>query len=230
MRILVIGGTRFIGAAAVRSLHGMGHEVTVFYRGREPHTQADLPAGVVHVRGDRRRIAEHAADLRRLAPDVVLDMVAMTERDAHDLVAALDGTVPRLVAISSQDVYRAHGRLIGREPGPPDPVPLDEEAPLRERLYPYRGETPRPADDPRQWIDDYDKILVERVVMGTPDLQGTVLRLPMVYGPGDGQHRLFEHLKRMDNHARRSCWVRRRRAGAGRAAIWRTWRRPSRWR
>jgi nucleoside-diphosphate-sugar epimerase len=48
-------------------------------------------------------------------------------------------------------------------------------------------------------MDDYDKILVERTVMGAPDLAGTVLRLPMVYGPRDGQHRLFEYLKRMDD-------------------------------
>ena len=50
-----------------------------------------------------------------------------------------------------------------------------------------------------RWLDDYDKILVERVVMGEPDLPGTILRLPMVYGPGDDAHRLFPYLKRMDD-------------------------------
>ena len=35
--------------------------------------------------------------------------------------------------------------------------------------------------------------------MGDPDLRGTVLRLPMVYGPRDYQHRLFPYLKRMDD-------------------------------
>jgi nucleoside-diphosphate-sugar epimerase len=78
-------------------------------------------------------------------------------------------------------------------------VPLTEDAPLRERLYPYRGETPRPANDPQRWADDYDKILVERAVLGTPALPGTILRLPMVYGPRDEQHRLFSYLKRMDD-------------------------------
>ncbi len=34
MRILFIGGTRFIGAAAVRQLSETGHEVTVFHRGQ----------------------------------------------------------------------------------------------------------------------------------------------------------------------------------------------------
>lgn len=35
--------------------------------------------------------------------------------------------------------------------------------------------------------------------MSDPDLPGTVLRLPAVYGVGDRQHRLFEYLKRMDD-------------------------------
>lgn len=33
--------------------------------------------------------------------------------------------------------------------------------------------------------------------MGQPDLPGTILRLPAVYGPGDYQHRMFNYLKRM---------------------------------
>ncbi len=35
--------------------------------------------------------------------------------------------------------------------------------------------------------------------MSDPTVQGTILRLPAVYGPNDGQHRLFEFLKRMDD-------------------------------
>src|SRR5579864_1279230 len=35
--------------------------------------------------------------------------------------------------------------------------------------------------------------------MSDPNLPGTVLRLPMVYGPGDYQHRMFAYLKRMDD-------------------------------
>ena len=45
----------------------------------------------------------------------------------------------------------------------------------------------------------YEKILVERVSLGSLDLPGTVLRLPMVYGPEDFQHRLFPYLKRMED-------------------------------
>jgi nucleoside-diphosphate-sugar epimerase len=50
------------------------------------------------------------------------------------------------------------------------------------------------------WVsEDDEKILVERVVMNDPDLSGTVVRLPAVYGPGDPQHRLHQPLKRMDD-------------------------------
>jgi nucleoside-diphosphate-sugar epimerase len=107
---------------------------------------------------------------------------------------ALRGVARRVVAISSHDVYRAYGRLTGIEPGPPDPTPYAEDAPLRERLYPYRGTLPAE--------EDYEKILAERVVLGDPDMAGTVLRLPMIYGPRDEQRRLFEYLKRMDDGRR----------------------------
>ena len=140
---------------------------------------------------DRERLAGLAAEIRRLAPDVVLDMIPATEVEARTVVTCCRGAAGRLVALSSQDVYRAYGRARRKEPGLPDPIPLTEESPLREQLYPYRGVPGA--------LDDYDKILVERVVMGEPELPGTVLRLPMVYGPRDEQHRLYPYLKRMDD-------------------------------
>src|ERR1051326_3793616 len=126
-------------------------------------------------------------------------MQPMREADAREVVALFKGLARRTVAISSQDVYRAYGRLIGTEPGTPDPTPLTEDAPLREKRYPYRSAPPRSPDDPNQWMDDYDKIPAERVFLGEAALPGTILRLPMVYGPRDGQHRFFDWLKRMDD-------------------------------
>jgi nucleoside-diphosphate-sugar epimerase len=49
------------------------------------------------------------------------------------------------------------------------------------------------------WDDSYDKIQVERAVMSEPDLPGTVLRLPMIYGPGDYARRFHPVLKRIDD-------------------------------
>ncbi|HXL37349.1 MAG TPA: NAD-dependent epimerase/dehydratase family protein [Ktedonobacteraceae bacterium] len=196
MRILVIGGTRFMGPLVMRSLSESGHEVTVFHRGQ---TRTDLPRGVKEFLGDRSSLTESAVELQRLAPEVVLDMIPFTEQDALEIMSSFTGTAHRLVAISSQDVYRAFGRVNGKETGPVESIPITEESALRQNLYPYRGETPRNQDDPKRWQDDYDKILVERVVMNNENLPGTILRLPMVYGPGDYQHRLFSYLKRMDD-------------------------------
>jgi nucleoside-diphosphate-sugar epimerase len=197
MRILVIGGTNFMGPLVVRSLSEQGHEVTVFHRGQ---TRTDLPRGVKEILGDRRSLAESAIELQRLAPVVVLDMIPETEHDALEVMRIFSGVARRVVAISSQDVYRAFGRVNGKETGPVESMPITEKSALREKLYPYRGQTPRDQDDPKRWQDDYDKILVERVVMSNASLPGTILRLPMVYGPGDYQHRLFSHLKRIDDN------------------------------
>ncbi len=196
MRILIIGGTGFIGPYVVRRLSEAGHAVAVFNRGQ---TQADLPDGVARIPGDRQLLSSFSTDFKRFAPQVVLDMFALTEQDARTVMSTFGGIAQRVVAISSQDVYRAYGRLIGIESGPIDSVPLTEDAPLRQRLYPYRGEKPRSQEDRSRWLDDYDKTLVERVVMGDRYLPGTILRLPAVYGPGDRQHRLFTYLKRMDD-------------------------------
>jgi nucleoside-diphosphate-sugar epimerase len=45
--------------------------------------------------------------------------------------------------------------------------------------------------------DDYDKIPAERVIMNDRQLPGTVLRLPMIYGPGDPLHRFYPVVKRI---------------------------------
>jgi nucleoside-diphosphate-sugar epimerase len=196
MRVLVIGGTGFVGPHVVRRLAERGHEIVVFHRGR---TETDLPGGVAHLHGDRDRLADHRPEFARFAPEVVLDTRPFTGDQARALMAAFEGVARRVVALSSGDVYRAYGLIHRTESGPPEPTPVAESAPLRERLYPYRAETPRAPDDPMRWLDDYDKILVERAVMGSPQLPGTVLRLPMTYGPGDEFHRLFAYLKRMDD-------------------------------
>lgn len=197
MRILVIGGTRFMGPLVVRMLHEEEHELIVFHRGQN---RIDLAEGVQEILGDRRHLSAVAESLQRVEPEVVLDMIPVIEQDAIDVMRSFKGVARRVVAISSQDVYRAFGLVNMKESGQVDPSLITEESSLRENLYPYRGEKPREADDPQKWQDDYDKILVERVVMGDPDLPGTILRLPMVYGPGDYQHRMFYILKHMDDH------------------------------
>lgn len=191
MRILIIGGARFIGPHVVRRLSAVGHEMTLFHRGE---TRADLPA-VNEIFGDRRDLGKYSAQFKAAAPDVVLDMFPYTEEDARVLVSVFKGVARRLVAISSADVYRAYGRLLRLEAGEADPIPSNEDAPLREVLYPHRTH----AEGPDDFKYHYEKILVERVVLNDAELPGTVLRLPAVYGPNDPQHRLLGYLRRMND-------------------------------
>jgi nucleoside-diphosphate-sugar epimerase len=193
MKILVIGGTSgFIGTHVVRLLTALGHEVVVFHRGQ---TNADLPPGVRHILGDRQQLSQFRDEFKQFAPQVVLDMYLRFEEEASALMQTFGGLTERVVAISSQDVYRTYGILWRREETEPNITPIDEDAPLRSVLYPYRS-IAKGEDDPKY---KYDKIPVERAVMSDTDIAGTVLRLPAVYGSGDKQHRLFEYLRRMDD-------------------------------
>lgn len=196
MNILIIGGTRFIGYYTLCQLAAQGHNLTLFHRNPTP---LQLPEGVQEILGDRRQWDSQIPALRAKQPEVVLDMIPVVEQDAISLTKTFSGHAGRVALISSCDVYRAYGRLIKSEPGDPVPAPASEDAPLREKRFPYRGETPRPEDDPRRILDDYDKIPIEQHVLSQPDLPGTVLRLPMVYGPYDYQHRLHSYLQQMDS-------------------------------
>jgi nucleoside-diphosphate-sugar epimerase len=171
MRIIIIGGTHFMGPHVVRELAAGGHEVTVFHRGAGCHDPT-------HVHGDRKNLP------RDLHGDVVIDMWCMTEADAR--VTSDHFRDERRVVISSADVYRQYDGLWGRYDGLPDPVPLRETAPVREKLYPYREGR----------FNDYEKILVERILAGK---RTTILRLPAVYGPNDEQHRFAGWLAQMDS-------------------------------
>jgi nucleoside-diphosphate-sugar epimerase len=196
MRILVVGGTGFIGRFLVPRLLGAGHVVAVVQR---PGSGAEPPAGVLSIRGDRRRLADAAPALRDFAPDVVVDLIPSSGRQAAELVGLFRGVARRVVAISSIDVYRATGVFHGLEEGPLQPLPLREDSPLRTRLRPYPPEQIRMLQRLFGWLDDeYEKIEVERAVLGDADLPATVLRLPMIYGPGDPLHRFRATLARMD--------------------------------
>jgi nucleoside-diphosphate-sugar epimerase len=163
----------------VRELVEQGHEVTVFHRGE---SEPDLPPGVRHVHGQAAAFEEHVGDLRALRPNVVVDMLAFVAHDAAR-VRAFEDVAARAVVVSSADVYRAFGRVHRTEPGPPDPLPLTEDAPLREVV-----------------IDEtYDKVAVERAAVADSAVPVTILRYPAVHGPGDSQHRLFGYVRRMDD-------------------------------
>lgn len=172
MRVVVLGGTRFIGRAIVEELASSGHDVLIVHRGvLEP---ADMPA-VQHLHAERAELPARRSELAAFEPDAAIDCRALTKVDAQTAIDALPAGIKMLV-ISSIDVYRAFAALNdGRET---DPVPIDEASPVRSERYPYRGKAPG--------MDDYDKLDVEDVYL---PLGATSLRLPMVYGPHDYQLR-----------------------------------------
>ena len=108
--------------------------------------------------------------------------------DTEPLLACLDGEIDHYIMISSSDVYARYERLHKRATGGVNTGALDENAPLRSTRYPYRTDTPRPTGDPERCLDDYDKIPIEEATRRLASAW-TILRLPMVYGPGDKQHR-----------------------------------------
>ena len=197
MRLLLIGGNGFIGQFVVAALKQQGHTVAVFHRG----TTA-VPDGVDEIRGDHNQLHASAQELQRFAPDVVIDLVLSSSRQAEELMKVFRGATRRVVMLSSMDVYRAVGISQGTESGPLQQVPLTEESELRRTLHLYPPEVLQGMRKVFPWLtDDYDKIPAERIVMNDgmndPDLAGTVLRLPMVYGPGDPLHRFYPVVKRV---------------------------------
>ena len=192
MRVLIIGGSGFIGSRVVAALQRGGHDVTVFHRRSRPELKAR------EILGDRRALADRRGELRVLQPDVVVDMVLSSGRQARTLGEIFRGAARRIVAISSCDVYRACGVLHGSEPGPLEPLPLTESSALRTRLQTYPPDRIAMLQQVFGWLDDeYDKIPVEQAILADRELPGTVLRLPMVYGPGDPLRRFQPIVKRI---------------------------------
>jgi nucleoside-diphosphate-sugar epimerase len=156
---------------------------------------------VEHIQGDRNRLPEYRADFKRFSPEVIVDLILSSGDQAQQLTETAAGVARRIVAVSSMDVYRAWGVLHGTEPGPLEHLPLTESSPVRTVRRLYSEEHVKGMQSTFSWLsDDYDKIAVEESLMNHLRLPATVLRLPMVYGPGDPLHRFFPLLKRIDDH------------------------------
>jgi 2'-hydroxyisoflavone reductase len=172
MRLLVIGGSVFLGQAFAAEGLARGWEVTTFNRGR---TAADLP-GVRPVRGDRER----PEDLARLAAagpwDAVVDVCGYTPSVVGASVAALARSAASYLFVSSINAY----------PGFPS-VAVDEGSP-RHPCAPDAG----PQDG------DYGvlKAGCERAVQQGFPGRTLVIQPGLIIGPGDRARRLAWWLRR----------------------------------
>jgi 2'-hydroxyisoflavone reductase len=102
MRLLVLGGTRFIGRAVVSAALGGGWEVTTFNRGS---SDADVP-GVRAVRGDRTDPAAIASLARQGPWDAAIDTSGYVPRETLATCESLAPWTGRYVFMSTVSVYR----------------------------------------------------------------------------------------------------------------------------
>jgi 2'-hydroxyisoflavone reductase len=116
MRLLVLGGTGFVGRAVVEAGRARGAEITVFNRGRQAP-----PAGVTALVGDRLVDGGLAVLTGRQEWDVVVDTWSTAPFAVQDAARLLSGRVGRYVYVSSRSVYVY-----------PQPLGLDESGPLVE--------------------------------------------------------------------------------------------------
>jgi 2'-hydroxyisoflavone reductase len=99
LRVLVLGGTGFIGPHFVRAARARGHRVSVFNRGRNPGL---IDAGVQRLCGDRK------SDLRSIESrewDVVLDLASYVPRWIRTLGERITRQVKHYTLISTAAVY-----------------------------------------------------------------------------------------------------------------------------
>jgi nucleoside-diphosphate-sugar epimerase len=181
VRVLVLGGTGFIGRRIVERLHERGDDVLVVHRGM--HTP-DPWVSVNHLLTDRRNLRDHTDSVREFDPTAIVDSYALTGRDVECVLGVLPEV--KSVVLSSQDVYQAYAGI--RSGRCTSPVPLTEESQLRTDRYPYRGSGYEGVPE------DYEKLDVEQLWL---DRGAVVLRLPMVYGPHDDQVREDAVLRRI---------------------------------
>lgn len=171
MRVLMIGGTKFIGRRITEELIARGDDVTVLHRGE---TEPDGLPECRHLHADRADFASVAAEVKAIEPDAVVDTMALSRADVDAVLPHLPQA--RLVVLSSVDVYRAFE--LQDSPVSEVPLPITEESPVRHGRYPYRGMMPR--------LHDYEKLDVEPLYL---ERGGTVLRLGLIYGEHDPQRR-----------------------------------------
>jgi 2'-hydroxyisoflavone reductase len=163
MRVLVLGGTRFLGRALVESLLAAGHEPTLFNRGR---TNPQLFPDVEKLRGDR------SADLSALDGgdwDAVFDVATDSPGDVRRSTDALRDRVGRYVYVSSISVYADVSEPPHEETAVHELGPTDEEAQSAEA---YGARKAVCEDVARDAFDDRAFVVRPGLIVGPHDPSG----------------------------------------------------------
>lgn len=164
MRLLVLGGTEFVGRAVVAAALERGWDVTVFHRGRHA-----APAGVRALHGDRTA-PDGLAALSDSAWDAVVDTWSAAPRAVRDAARLLRDRVGRYVYVSSCSVY---------DWAPP--AGFTEDAPLVEGASPDAEQTDYARDKRGGELAALDAFGADRTLL---------VRAGLILGPYENVGRL----------------------------------------
>lgn len=165
MKILVLGGTGFIGPHIVRHAMERGHEVTLFNRGR---SNTGLFPGLKKLTGDRDGDLD---SLKKGEWDLVLDNTGFVPRHVRDSAELLKDRVGRYLFTSTGSVYDT---TTGLYPWAPDSKVIPWSDPDSEDVGQHYGEF---------------KAQCERIVKDVYVDRATVVRPTYIAGPGDSTQR-----------------------------------------
>lgn len=168
LNILILGGTGFTGPHQVRYAVSRGHKVTVFNRGRR---QADLPASVEHLVGDRNTGDLASIQKGNRSWDVVIDNPTTLPFWVRDAGQILKDKTKHYIFISTISTY-AHYRTAG----------MDEDY----ELAAYTGtEDPLTIKQSSGGLYGPLKVLSEKEAEKWFPGKVTVIRPGLIVGPGD---------------------------------------------
>ncbi len=129
-KILIVGGSKFIGKTILQKLDKQAHDITVINRGTIENDKY-LPEDVTHKIVDRNEIGQLKEAIAGIKFDIVYDICAVTRDHVSKLLEVIEGNVKRHVHVSSGSVYDMENVFS---------LPVDEDHPypeLNNETHPY---------------------------------------------------------------------------------------------
>lgn len=193
LRILILGGTGFVGPHQVRYALARGHKVTLFNRGRRSQ---EWPAEVEQLTGDRNEGALDALKGREW--DVCIDNPTSIPFWVRDVGKVLKGKVGQYVFVSTISVYAASTALDADETAPlatyaGKDVMKETQTTLRADMSLYGPLKAACEAEARKWFGDGTTIVRPGLIVGPGDESDRFTYWPVrlaaggdVVAPGDG--------------------------------------------
>jgi nucleoside-diphosphate-sugar epimerase len=168
MRVLIMGGTRFIGVNLTKVLVEQGHEVVLFNRGKK----AAPVAGIQQIHGDRTQGDQLKEKLAHEHFDAIFDNNGRELSDTQPLVEIFKDRLQHFVYVSSAGVYLTTDQLPHREGDAVDPKSrhkgkFETEAYLAQSGIPWTSVRPTYIYGPQNY-NDLEAWFFDRIVRDRP--------------------------------------------------------------